>query len=370
MKRVDIAVVGGGPAGATFARLAGEAYRVALLDRRRFHGDGEGPAKCCGGLLSPDGQRSLAAQGLNLPLHVLVDPQIFAVKTMDMATETVRYYPRPYVNMDREAFDQWLISLLPPRVEVLEGAVCRAIRRTGDGFAVTYRQNGEEHTLLADRIVGADGGNSLVRRTFFPHKPIRRYVAVQEWYEAGDQSPFYGALFDRELTDCYGWLISKNNSLVLGAALPEEEAARRFEKLKGKLEERGIPFGSRIKREGCMVCRPSGPSALCTGGKGVFLLGEAAGFISPSSLQGISYALDSGAMLAGALRQGTAGAEERYRRLTEGIRLRLLGKLGKNPVLYTPWIRRMILATGVGSLHRICEPMVEKPRRMQYTGEK
>ena len=253
---------------------------------------------------------------------------------------------------------------------MLEGAVCCGLRRVEDGFAVTYRQNGESHTLLADRVVGADGGNSLVRRTFFPHKQIRRYVAVQEWYEAGDQSPFYGALFDRELTDCYGWLISKNDSLVLGAAFPEDEAARRFEKLRDKLEKRGVRFGKRVRREGCMVCRPMGPSALCTGGDGVFLLGEAAGFISPSSLQGISYALDSGAQLARALEQGPEGAEERYRRLTAGLRLQLMSKLCKNPVLYTPWIRRMILETGVGSMRRFCAPAVEKAVRMQYTGGK
>ena len=82
MDTTDIAVIGGGPAGTSFARLAGGRYRVTVLDRRGLSSPPAGVGKCCGGLLSPDAQHSLAALGLNLPLDVLVDPQIFAVRTM------------------------------------------------------------------------------------------------------------------------------------------------------------------------------------------------------------------------------------------------------------------------------------------------
>lgn len=112
MESTDIAVIGGGPAGASFARLAGKQYQVTVLDRRTLCALPSGVGKCCGGLLSPDAQRSLASLGLNLPLGVLVDPQIFAVRTMDLHVEAERYYQRPYVNMDRERFDR-LADLSP-----------------------------------------------------------------------------------------------------------------------------------------------------------------------------------------------------------------------------------------------------------------
>ena len=203
---------------------------------------------------------------------------------------------------------------------------------------------------IAGGIVGADGGGSLVRRSLYGTHEIARYVAVQEWYADDSGSPFYGALFDEELTDCYGWLISKNDRLVLGAAFPQDNAARRFACLKRRLQKRGFVFGERVRREGCIVCRPTGPKSFCTGRDGAFLVGEAAGFISPSSLEGISYALDSGALLAKALLPGIAGAGRRYAQLTAGLRLRLLGKLMKNPFLYQPVIRETILESGLASL--------------------
>lgn len=144
---------------------------MTVLDRRGLSSPPAGVGKCCGGLLSPDAQHSLAALGLNLPLDVLVDPQIFAVRTMDLQMETERYYQRPYVNMNRERFDRWLASLLPSSVRMLDRAVCRDIHREGEGFSIAYRRGGEDGVLHARAVVGADGGNSLVRRRFFPTAP-------------------------------------------------------------------------------------------------------------------------------------------------------------------------------------------------------
>lgn len=360
----DAAVIGGGPAGATFARLAGARMRVAVLERQGQTDGGMPPArageekhdgrgKCCGGLLAPDAQKQLAIQGLTLPRNILVDPQIFAVRTIDLSPgRPERYYQRSYVNISRARFDEWLRSLLPPDVLIGGAAVLSVRRMAGEqgGFAVDYRRGGQIRTLTARTVVGADGGYSMVRRTFFPDAKIRRYVAVQEWYSADDRSPFYGALFDAELTDCYGWLISKDDYQVLGGAFPTGDPAGRFQEIRKKLEGRGITFGRTLRREGCMVCRPQRISELCTGGDGVFLAGEAAGFISPSSLEGISWALESGALLARVLTGGKEEQNARYHAATAGLRRRLAGKLLKSPFLYNPIIRRMILRAGIFSL--------------------
>ena len=136
----------------------------------------------------------------------------------------------------------------------------------------------------------------------------------------------------------------------MGGAFPFDHATERFAQMKDKLAAHGLSLSQPERREGCVVCRPAAPSQFCTGKNNVFLVGEAAGFISPSSLQGISYALDSGFLLAEALTDRRAGADRRYHRFTRSLRLQLLGKLGKNPVLYTPAIRKQILIAGVGSI--------------------
>ena len=227
----------------------------------------------------------------------------------------------------------------------------RSAERTAEGgFLLRYREDGEERTLRARLLVGADGGQSLIRRTFFPGRSIRQYAAVQEWYAAEDASPLYGALFDRTLTDCTGWLIAKNGALVLGAALPFDNASARFAELKARLAGQGFAFGPRLRREGCVVSRPAGLRELCLGGDGVFLIGEAAGFLSPSSLEGISWALKSGAALARALTDDPALTARRYAAETAGLRRKIVGKLIKCPFMYAPLLRKAVLRSGVASL--------------------
>ena len=117
MKNIyDVAVIGAGPAGAVFAAelaSADPARKILLID-----GIGEGKGKMCGGLLAPDAQKVLAKLHLTLPNSTLADPQIFAVETVDLAPRYVRHYTRHYLNMDRAAFDAWLLSRVPDSVTV------------------------------------------------------------------------------------------------------------------------------------------------------------------------------------------------------------------------------------------------------------
>lgn len=160
----DCLVLGLGPAGSSFLRLAPPSLRLAALSAP------PGPlGKPCGGLLSPDAQAQLARQGLNLPKELLVSPQIFAVHTLDLGSGRSRHYQRSYVNMDRARFDAWLLSLVPERVQRFQGRA-QQIRRLENGlFQVEYRNARAERGLLwARRLVGADGAASLVRSSLFP----------------------------------------------------------------------------------------------------------------------------------------------------------------------------------------------------------
>lgn len=341
MKHFNIAVIGAGPAGANFARLAdSEKYKILVIHN-------EGYEKPCGGLLSPDAARVLAAYDLTLPAEILATPQIFAVRVIDLESGLCRRYPRHYLNMKRSSFDAWLRSFIPPQVTVIS-ARCVKIQKKGNIFAI-YLSNGEIYT--ADRIVGADGASSLVRRTFFPKNKCRRYTAIQQQFRAKNGNAFYSCIYDSKTSPACSWILFKGNTLTFGGAFSPRHSRKAFEEQKQRLIARGIvceeDFSNPLKTEACEVLCPSGKD-FCTGNDRVFLIGEAAGFISPSSFEGISYALLSSEALAQAF--DSDKPKEKYILLTQKLRFKLCQKVIKRDILASSFLRTGIMRSGITAI--------------------
>lgn len=345
----DIAIIGGGPAGATFARELAtrqSALKVVLVDAKPETG-----SKICGGLLAPDAQKVLAQFDLSMPNSILADPQIFDVKTLDLCGNISRSYQRHYLNMDRGKFDQWLLSLIPAHVDRIQGE-CVSI---AEGHRLKVRTKEGEKQFTCRYIVGADGANSIVRRTFFK-PPKKQYVAIQEHFPDSDANiPHYSCIFDPKTTDSCAWTIRKNGFIIYGGAFKKAGCRKAFEAQKARLEARlGISFGKPIRREACLLTSPRSGSDFVLGKNRVFLLGEAAGFISASSFEGFSSAFLSGKYLADAFIDGENERKilHRYRRNTWKLRWKLLLKIGKMRILCSPLLRRMILRSGICSIRK------------------
>lgn len=348
----DVVIIGLGPAGSTLARLL-KGKKVLCLDKKTSAPDSF--EKPCGGLLAPDAQKALARFDLTLPKSVLVDPQLFAVRTLDLATGLCCHYQRFYINMNRRLFDEWLISLIPTDIEIKTGVqVTRLVQNSDGTFDVSFTQKGLSHSVRALRVVGADGADSLVRRTFFPAHSIRWYTAVQQWFSEKHKSPFYSCIFDPAETDCYSWSVSKDGYFIFGGAYPAQDCRARFERQKKKLQAYGFRFGTPVRTEACRVLRPAGWREFCLGGNGIFLIGEAAGLISPSSLEGLSSAFESARQLAAVLGGNSSRCEhERYARKTFLLRLKLWTKLWKCPFMYQPVLRKWVMKSGLQRIRMI-----------------
>ena len=346
----DIAIIGLGPAGATIARLLSHKYKILALDRKI-----ESRGKCCGGLLSPDAQKILARFNLGLPKEVLVNPQIFSVRTIDLDNNLERYYQRFYLNMDRAKFDKWLISLIPTNVDIVTAATCRKIEKINTGYKIEYERGNKIFTQEAKIVIGADGANSIVRKTFDKKHKIKKYISIQEWYENEEKSPVYTSIFDRKLTDSYCWTISKDDYFIVGGAFPEDKCNERFEKLKCKLLKKGYKFskGKLYKREGCFVYLTNTWNSTFTGKNNAYLIGEAAGMISSSSLEGISYAMESAYILAEILNEKLLDNNKKYYRKTLKIRLKLKTKIIKRPFMYNKILRKLVMKSGLQAIKKI-----------------
>ncbi len=366
----DLIIIGAGPAGATLARLLGAKRSVLLLESRGPDDDGKRPEKCCGGLLAPDAQTQLRRMGLALPAFVCDSGQPLRVKALDLVSGDARHYPRAYINLDRPAFERWLLSLLPSGVTFLPGRRCTGIRPApGGGWQVTAQGPEDARVYTGRLLAGAEGASSLVRRTLDPSRdPKRFYLALQDSFRlkdignnAGFLSTEYTAFFHPELTDFYGWVIPKQDRVLLGAALPlrgRNNAAKRMRTARDALRRHGYDFPepdgkTPFSRRACLVMRPRPRDIFC-GRNGAFCIGEAAGWISPSSAEGFSYAFASAEALAGAiLAEGGPNAILRaYGRNSLPLRANILWKRVKSAVMYTPGLRRLVMRSGLAASPR------------------
>lgn len=345
--RYDIVVIGAGPAGANFARTVdSRRYRVLLIDGSDERG------KVCGGLLSPDAQDILARYDISLPREILADPQLFSVCTVDLANMRTRYYRRSYMNVDRRRLDEFFRSLVPDRVRILRGR-CERIEQRDDGFVLTV--GGRE--ISCTYLVGADGASSQVRRTLFPKQKLHKYIAIQQWFAAEGTAPHYSCLFDNATSTGCSWIFFKDGHLIFGGAFDLPHGREAFEAQKQKLADHGLVpreiLDRPLRTEACTVARPHWHYGIHHGGGNAFLIGEAAGWISPSSFEGISYALTSGEALADAFGAGENAQQilRTYRRETDKLLQKIRLRCLKRPFMYNRLLRTAVLWSGITAIH-------------------
>lgn len=105
-----------------------------------------------------------------------------------------------------------------------------------------------------------------------------------------------------------------------------------------------------IKREGCYILRPSSSKDVCLGENKVALIGEAASLISPTSAEGISYAMLSGFELAKALLKDKKNFLKLYKKNTLYLQKNINYKMLKYPAMYNKSLRKIIFKLRINTI--------------------
>jgi geranylgeranyl reductase family protein len=343
----DVAVVGGGPGGATAAAfLARAGVRTLLLDKAHFPRD-----KACGDAVCTKSVRILKELGLTsaveretcarVSTQVLVGPQGRAVPLpfVDQAGE--QRAPGIVYVIRRDRFDNVLFEHARslPEVTALEGlAFADFLREDGRvaGIVATDAKGGE-HRFRAKIVIGADGAMSKVAERAgaydFSRKDHRHWIAAFRCYFRGVQglSDMELHFFD-ELSPGYFWIFPVGGGEAnIGAGMVESSVQGRDGRAKINLRKRTWEllathprlrdrFSAAQQVEGSFRGwqLPCGSERRPLAGDGWMLIGDAASLIDPFSGEGISNAMHSAKLAAQfaalALREGTVreGGLRRY----------------------------------------------------------
>jgi len=367
MTHYNIVIIGAGPAGATLARKLQDKYSVLLVDKRFLDTEPTKLIKNCGGLIAPDAQKALASFGLSIPKEVLSSPQMFCVKTLDFDNDLTQIYQRHYINVDRERYDRWLVSLCNKNIDKAFGTRFRGATKKEEHYEIKLLTQSGSKIVTSDIVIGADGANSKVKRELLglqEHEP-KRYISIQEWFPNTTGLNEFVAIFDKEISDFYSWIIPKENGIIFGSAIEEEKDAGYFHNLqKEKLQSLGYDLNNVIKKEGCFILRPRSSKEICLGKENVALIGEAAGLISPTSAEGISYAMLSGSVLGDVLIEGKENFLTRYNQKMNFLKKNITLKLLKYPAMYNQKLRKIIFKTGIGAMTNEDENNLELALRL------
>jgi flavin-dependent dehydrogenase len=316
-------VLGAGPAGAAAALFAARrGLRVIVVDKQDFPRD-----KPCGEGLMPGGRPALRELGLEDAVVSGGAPPLDGIQFGRVEAPPVAVPFPPHdgeqtgLGIRRLTFDAQLADALghhslidfSPRTEA------RDVKTDADRAATVITTTGE---FRARFVAVADGLHSGLRRrlgwTVRPRPPYR-YGMVAHWVMDAPVDPWVRITFDQGL-EVYEGPVANHQRMV--ALLCYQDRMREFG---GRLESRYREIAQAIRpalRQADLVGTVSavGPfwsRATTVADRGIFLIGDAAGFTDPITAEGVATGLRQGRAFAAAL--GSPNPERAYRQAHRGL---------------------------------------------------
>jgi len=303
-----VAVVGGGPAGACAAEVCAENGLETYLIERKLDN-----CKPCGGAIP-----LCMVDEFDLPPEI-IDRQVNRMKMISPSNREVNIgmtlKDDEYIGMTRrEVLDGFLRDRAVEKgTTCVNGLFKRMEQKEGpDGPWTLHLNNfdkgdsriGEPDTIEVDVVVGADGANSRVAQAIDAGE-YDYAIAFQERIKIrDDQMKYYEQLAEMYVgddvsPDFYGWVFPKYDHVGVGTGTVINKAAiKDYQKAIRDRAGDKIEGGKVIKVEAHPI--PEHPRPRRIKGR-VALVGDAAGYVTKCSGEGIYFAAKSGRMCAEAI---------------------------------------------------------------------
>jgi geranylgeranyl reductase family protein len=315
---IDVAIVGGGPAGSACAlALARAGVDVVIFERAPMPRE-----KICGDLLGSDAVALIHRLGFGAEVLAGASPIDAAILIGprgdhygSLGAPRVRATATPAYMLARAKLDRALLDVARDAgARVRFECVSDIIRdKTGRiaGVATTTQ------SVSARVVIGADGWGSIVSRAIGNTAPVDRNVAVTvRAYATGmPLTDTRMRFFVNDRADGYGWIFPMGDGIAnigLGAIRSEgsfdvREAWQRF--IGPQATAAPYLHGATIGAARAWPI-PLGPSGCALARPGAILVGDAASLASPLSGSGIATALASGARAARFARLALGGDDD------------------------------------------------------------
>src|SRR5437016_6085250 len=324
MEIVDVAFVGGGPAGSSCAAFCASAgLQTLLLEREKFPRE-----KVCGDCINPAcwpvlERLDVADQVRNLPHGVLDAVEFIAISGQKLRVDLPRG-DRSEIAIKRSVFDNLLLNRARALgADVREETTLIALGRSA---AKDWKIDIVRETLIARVVVGADGRNSTVARlrNLLP-RPERERVALQAHIPL--PRDFGNRIVLQFLPEGYAGQAPVNDSelnLCLVGTPPTISSLRNWAEREFKLA------AEQAWRTITPLTRAPVPAAH----ENLFFIGDAARVVEPFTGEGIYYALRSGELAANAIVRIIRGEDRRpaIREFTHAHRAMYRGRLWINQI--------------------------------------